>query len=165
MTTIAYKGGILASDTQLTSGYDYVMGQTKKIFKVSNTCIIGSSGDADDSQLVEIFKDVNDPDERPDFSPLVENRTNIDALVIFNSDDNIRVFFLTVGAEEDQDEQRWYSHMVEICGDDPIAAVGTGAKYALGAMMTGASAEAAIRAACKLDIYSSEPIKTIPIRQ
>lgn len=42
---------------------------------------------------------------------------------------------------------------------DSYFALGSGGAYALGAMDTGASAEDACRAACKRDLYTSEPVE------
>jgi hypothetical protein len=41
---------------------------------------------------------------------------------------------------------------------DPYFALGSGGAYAIGAMDCGATAEEACRAACKRDLYTSEPV-------
>ena len=43
----------------------------------------------------------------------------------------------------------------------PFYAIGSGPEYALGAMETGADAVAAVRIACKYDVYSEPPIMTL----
>lgn len=47
----------------------------------------------------------------------------------------------------------------------PPFAMGSGEKIAIGAMEAGASAEHAVRIACKYDVHSGEPIQVIDIKQ
>ena len=46
----------------------------------------------------------------------------------------------------------------------PPFSIGTGSAFAMGAMLHGASAAEAVDIACKLDKYSSKPIKTARLR-
>lgn len=52
MTTIAFKGGVMAADTRTTAGTTIVPGRATKVLKLHDGSLIGGAGNADECYLL-----------------------------------------------------------------------------------------------------------------
>ena len=138
MTTIAWDGETLAADSQLTGG-DFVYQQNdKKIFNVNGHLVAMAGDDGQCWQFLDWYRnpDQDYPDKLDDMGALAITKR---------------------GAFE-------YGSCKIPTKIKPPFAIGTGSAFAMGAMLHGASAAEAVDIACKLDKYSSKPIKTARLR-
>jgi ATP-dependent protease HslVU (ClpYQ) peptidase subunit len=138
MTTVAYRDGILVADSQLTIGSMRVPGTVSKIGKTKAGILYGGAGSLAD--LGNFFDWVQDPDdEAPD--------GEYHGLIILPTG---KVIEVEGGAILPTIQQ-------------PFRAIGSGAPYAIAAMLAGATAQEAVRIGIKLDIHSSGPIRTMKL--
>jgi ATP-dependent protease HslVU (ClpYQ) peptidase subunit len=136
----------MAGDLQLTISGTQITKCRTKIFKIdpnldyfTEPFIVGFAGDAQ-----EII-DVLDFFEHPELFPKPPRIKGTQGLVLTQSK---KIFQFT-------NPTSW----IEI--NDKFAAIGTGGTYALGALNTGASPKEAVNAACKLDPFSGQGVKTL----
>lgn len=142
MTTIAYRNGILAGDSQAT---DDQLWQATKIHSVktsAGTLLVGVAGDVH-SGLVFIEWLKNDQSRKPDIA-----NESFEAIVIAETG---RV---TV----------WNPSLVGWRPDGRFFAIGSGAQSAMGAMHAGKSAVEAVKIACKVDPYTRGPVRSLKLR-
>jgi ATP-dependent HslUV protease subunit HslV len=139
VTTIAYRDGVLAADTQITAGGG-VSGHVQKAFRkgsiLYSTTGCSGLGDAFLTWVAGGLK--GDP-------PVMKEDDNDAHGYIFPGGDRVVWRFNKV----------WATHHA------PFFAFGSGADYALGAMEMGATAEQAVAAAIKFDTNSGGPITVL----
>jgi ATP-dependent protease HslVU (ClpYQ) peptidase subunit len=142
MTTIVYKNGIMAADTQET--WDGRARRCTKLYKVGDS-IIGTAGDSFTGMLfVDWFSRGRADDDVPDL-------THLDA------DED---FYCLVWFKEKLWVVNRLFRMVEVELDDyPYYAVGSGADVAHGALAMGASAKRAVEVAADFDIHTGLPVE------
>lgn len=148
MTTIAYKDGVMASDSRLTAGSRIVPGNAKKIFRTAKA-IVGVAGNADESLLYNpLFKTLASPDDIPKWiEGLVSNDCDWDLLVVFKNAP--RVYYLVnISAEGDTDNSGFWCSELR---DGEGMAIGSGSYYAVTAMGMGQSALEAVNTSMKYD--------------
>ncbi len=140
MTTIAYRDGILAADTQITCG-STVDGWAQKAFKIGSVlyATVGSAGpgEAFRNWLVGGMKG-----DAPNMKPTDEIEG--DAFIFPGGD---RVVW--------RYRNEWATHRA------PFFAYGSGSAIALGAMAMGATAEQAVAAAALRDTATGGEITTV----
>lgn len=155
MTTIAYKDGIMAADSKITSGDDY-MGRCNKVVRLPYGHLLGMSGDADERDFVELLSKVRSVKNLPTRAILVTLKQAIRGLLVLKSG---HVFYVEVYYDENApDGDTAYTAQIIEC-HERCAAMGNGFRYALGAMEAGASAERAVHVACKYDTATGLPVK------
>lgn len=143
MTTVAYRDGILAADTQITYGATLLQGSYQKIHKLSNGALYGFCGSLEAGEfmrrhLIQVGKGkghLEDIDLRDE---------NYEAIIV--QPDGKTYFF----------EKRIWSRLKL-----PYVAMGTGKEHAFGAMFVGASAKQAVKAAIKLDPNTGGKVKWV----
>lgn len=142
MTTIAFRGGILVSDTAVFDRGTYC-GTVTKIHRAPDGSLFGAAGALGDMMAFEQWMRDGAPEPRPAFMD-----EDSEALVI--RPDN------TVW---------WYgkTQHSEIVGD--YHAIGSGFRLAMGAMAAGASALRAIEICCDLDNCTRRPITELELVQ
>lgn len=139
MTTIAYKDGILAWDSQWTddeSGYMYV---NRKGWKDKEAgVIIAGAGSVE--VAFEVLRNVLTDDEAPIRRAEAEDLD----LILLWQDGRLEV----------------YDERGRCTPFDPnnFYAWGSGAKAALAALHMGATASGAVKIAAKVDVYTCEPV-------
>lgn len=152
MTTVAYKDGVMASDSQLTDGSDYYLSTCEKIIKLESGGVLGWAGEDDGRLIRALLDEVYFGDEIPSSKKLSELEMEFVGLLVL------------------PDGSLWYIAVDEILGkykaqvikmERNFAAIGSGERFALGAMLAGCSARKAVAYSCELDIYSSTPIKWV----
>lgn len=126
MTTIAYRDGVLAADTQVNSGNGCRAGTIAKIGQTKDGCLWAFSGNA---QMMAAC--VGWTEERKDDPP-----KDIEGVFVLIAPDGTY-------------REWWGSGWLQV--NDPQPAWGSGERIARGAMFAGADAETAVRAAIALD--------------
>lgn len=159
MTTVVYRDGVLASDSQATEVDAFRLGVCEKIFELKNGTLFGAAGDADDRQLRILLGSV-DADTHYDGLPtkdeLIETKTHCDALWVFPDGS-----LYNIDIQYDNDDDEWRAYITKL--DVEYAAVGTGKKFAYGALYMGATAEQAVEAAAEFDVNTGGDVQTMEI--
>jgi ATP-dependent protease HslVU (ClpYQ) peptidase subunit len=146
MTVIAYRAGIIAADSRAYAGDKVPIGSKQKIRRLGDGTLLGASSTHvggtgwamdwyEDGMPSEAGKEVKLPDSF--------------TLLVVKPDGSV-----------------WYA---DKGGDKGVAnltgplstefiAIGSGEEYALGAMAAGLDAISAVKAVCKLDVWSDLPI-------
>lgn len=136
MTTIAYRNGVMAADSLITS-HGSRHGYAQKIFRIDG-CLVGLSGECPASmRFLEHF----DFDKYCKVSNVV---TGMYAIVVRDGE---------VWMYEDGTMMKMQIDSVK------YVAIGSGTPFALGAMAIGAGAERAVRAAIRHDIQSGGKVQ------
>lgn len=139
MTTIVYRNGVMACDSRAYSGGSMPIGSKSKIERLDDGTLLGVSstipGGAE--AIRQWYKDGMPKDcnyNLPDRFSLLVAKLNGS---IFMANDNLMISGPLMGE---------------------YFAIGSGSEYALGAMAAGLGPEQAVKIACELDVWSSEPI-------
>lgn len=142
MTTIAYKDGVIAYDSRQTRGGAIVSDDVIKMRVVDGVSFFLSGAVCDEPALVAAYFGT------PSSVPVECSGYVVDGrkLMMVGHDDKSGV---------------WRQELDQSNPD----AIGSGAAYALAAMDMGASAEDAVRAAMKRDIYTGGKIRTSKISE
>lgn len=141
MTTIAVCREMIAADSQVGGEHTYQQWY-KKIRKLPSGIIVATAGEVFAGEhFVEWIKSGGDRDDLPDY-----DLDEAHSIVIYPN-----------------------GHMYEYIGIErmrvkPPFAVGSGAAYALGVLVHGASARDAVAAAKKLDPDTGGPIKVVRLK-
>jgi len=150
MTTVAWDGEYLAVDRQTTNGAD-TKGETTKLVVYEQdgvTCAFAGVGDAPDLHMVHRW--LRDG-ARESNAPTVEETSG--GLLVVRSPDKIEAFDLVVVAK---DGRTLYvdRHRLE----KKFTAIGSGHKFALGAMAAGVNAIRAVIIAAGFDTMTGEGV-------
>lgn len=137
LTSIAYRNGVLASDSLVTSN-GMREGQAQKIHQVGPLLIAGAGASALCDQFVTWVRAGMKGD-----SPWQGHDCGNSMIVM--PDDTILIY---------GEHGPWKS-------ETDFYALGSGEQIALGAMAFGASAEQAIECAIRFDVFSGGPIRTL----
>jgi ATP-dependent protease HslVU (ClpYQ) peptidase subunit len=149
-TTIAYRDGILACDSQWTSA-EVVLSSACKIERLPSGVLYGASGYTDDRELKLLIAKVRREEDLPLASVLEKISIECQALLILPCG---RVLRIMTGDN------------AELCPiEAPFAAVGSGQHIAIGAMAHGASAVEAVNIACDYDIYTRRPVHSLTLKK
>jgi len=137
MTTIAFKNGILAADTLISS--DTVVGEMTKIATCDDFMGGGCGNVVDVSKLLDWIEEGADPQALPKFS------------------DSFRGMLI-----DKKYKMRYvYSEGISRPVNAPFFAVGSGQDVAKGALTAGATAEEAVQAAIHMDLCSGGQVETL----
>lgn len=140
MTTIAWRAPMLVADSQLTLGDDRL--RTKKLHTLADGSICGAAGDAPAIAKMMRWLSAGCPARRkPRFRP--EHAVEVLLVRLDGS-----VWHYTHDLEPEKLEGRF-------------AAIGTGGRYAVGAMHCGRNALQAVKVAAEYDAYTSGPFDTL----
>lgn len=145
MTTIAYRDGILASDSRVTTK-DFVESDTDtKIWRLRDGSLFGSSGDYMGGLI--LFRSLVESLKAKKFVLPERNLKGTKALFISKQGDQFYFEF----------------HTWELRKDEYLA-IGSGGKFALAAMDAGADAKTAVRIGMKRDIYSGGKLRYLELK-
>jgi len=136
MTTICTDGVVVAADSQRTHSF-IVQGNVEKLQSLKDGSVIGLAGDCECyKKAINYLNNGGDKPEFKDaeFSALILNRKG-------------KVFYV--------DER------LEVIEERSPFSVGSGAKFAMGALLVGAPLRQAVKAAIKLDAYSGGKVRTM----
>jgi ATP-dependent protease HslVU (ClpYQ) peptidase subunit len=147
MTTLAYRNGILAADSQLTVG-DVKMISTNKILILNNETILSAAGLDEDIAKASIFF------TNPDFDRLI----GTDKTPLIKREFEAFLFFRGLMYTMDK-------ALIPCIMTCDFYALGSGWQLAYAAMAMGKSAIEAVRFAGKLDIYTNQEIRWIDVEK
>lgn len=142
MTTIAYKDGVIAYDSRQTRGGSIVSDNCSKCEQVNGVLFFLSGSVCDERALLAAYLGTPSKEAVECSGFVVDNGK----LMMVGHDDKTGV---------------WREPLDPANPD----AIGSGSAYALAAMDMGASAEEAVRAAMKRDIYTGGTVRTMVIRE
>lgn len=140
MTTIAYKDGVIAYDSRQTRSGSIVSDDCQKLTVVDDVSFFLSGAVCDEKALIAAYFGTPSP------VPVECSGYVVDGgrLQMVGHDDKTGV---------------WRQDLDPTNPD----AIGSGSAYAMAAMDMGASAEEAVRAAMKRDIYTGGKVRTVRI--
>lgn len=153
MTVIAYRAGVLASDSRCSDEHGMHLTSCRKIFRLKNGALLGAAGDDDDRLVRELLGRAT-PRKLPTRQQLADTKTHFSGILVFPKG---HVFVVQIGVQEYGNSDEWYGAVSAI--SDEFVAVGSGQQYAYGAMEHGASAAQAVRTACKRDLMCALPLQ------
>lgn len=137
MTTIAFKNGVLAADTLIST--DTVTGEMTKI-AVCDSFMGGGSGNVVDvSKFLDWVEEGADPKNLPKLSDCFRG-------ILINK--NYTMHYV-------------YSEGISRPITAPFYTVGSGQDVAKGALTAGATAEEAVQAAMHIDVFSGGQVETL----
>jgi hypothetical protein len=155
MTTIAYRDGIMACDSCWSLHDSLVDTLSNKVYRLKSGALLGQCGSNDIRPMIKMLDNAKSERQMPSYDEIAAVRISGMYLLVLP---NKRVFkFQTTARAPDT----WDDDLVDLGMwrvERPFTAVGSGSDYAIGAMEHGASAEQAVRIACRLDINSRLPI-------
>jgi len=140
MTTIAYKDGVIAYDSQITRGDVIVYDDYEKCLERNGVKFFCSGSTPDFERMIDVY-----------FGAKPEGSINVTAFVL----DGGRLMLSAV----DSDTGLWKSPIMR---DRPYA-IGSGEPYAFAAMDMGATAYQAVEMAAKRDTSTGGTIRTVII--
>lgn len=154
MTVIAYsaKHKMMAADSRLADVDNTHVTHCQKIFRLANGALLGTAGAGDD-RAVRTLLSTSTPKRLPTAARLAQTKCDFDGILVFPSGE---IFMVTVGKSPGE-QIEWNGQVVSI--SDSVIAVGSGGKFAYGAMDCGKSPKDAVRAACKRDLNCALPVQ------
>lgn len=155
MTTVAYKDGVLAADGRETGGDEILRDDCVKIERLPDGRYFAITGDSDVRALKKLLKD--------GALPTVKQMAKVGQShgVIIACPKRKKLWYLSCNAKgDDEDEQGCF----KIPTNRPFAR-GSGGVYAQGAMLAGASAKEAVKAAIKADVFSGGKVQVVKLWQ
>lgn len=143
MTTIAYRNGIMASDSQATGG-EIVRGETTKLHRTIHGTLIGISGHSGLTPLLIAWVEGG---RKWEDRPTLPQHVELHAIIVRPRGT------ITVLSQD----------FIEQPVETPFIAVGSGNELATGAMAMGATAAEAVEVAARFDVYTGGRIVTLPL--
>lgn len=161
MTTIAYRDGIMACDSCWSYDDGLDTSQTK-IRRLVSGALLGSAGDNDSRELEHLFDKVRTRGQLPTKAALLALRCDYLGILVLPGGAVFKVGATHVS------EANWDKGFSEDIGiweiNAPFTTVGTGSRWATGAMAAGKSAREAVQIACRYDLNSRPPIYVVPLK-
>jgi 20S proteasome alpha/beta subunit len=143
MTTIVYRGGVMAADSRAYAGYNAALGSKTKIRRLPDGTLIGCS--SVQPGLGEAVIEWYAKGARPAAAPAKGDAKF--TLLVVKPDGS--AFYASDG---------FYLSGPLVA---PFFAIGSGEHAAQGALHAGCSAKQAVEIACKIDVWSAPPIVTL----
>lgn len=143
MTTIAWDGINLASDTLSTSGNMKLSGEYIKTRRIGKYRVAFAG---DYAPAIIFYRDkLHDALELGNlkFDPVAASNADFTILIVQDGYDTCWIFNSSTGYWDEF---------------NPPISIGSGSKYAMGSMYSGCNAEKAVTVACQLDTHSSLPV-------
>lgn len=125
----------------------------QKIFRLKSGALLGTCGDDDARDIINLLDNVIDESKIPPRETLANLKIDGGYLLILP---NKQIWYISIGVREYSSSDEWYGEAYRIM--EPFAAIGSGSHLAIGALEFGASASEAVSCACKWDLYSSPPV-------
>jgi ATP-dependent protease HslVU (ClpYQ) peptidase subunit len=129
----------MASDGRVTEEDTVFSDSLQKIFRLKDGSLLGTSGDADDRTLVELF---NKQKKFPSHRQFANLGLEFEAIHVSQNGE-----ISIVASAKEKDKDYWTVSLFTF--PDTFVAIGSGRAYAIGAMARGATAEQAVKVAIK----------------
>lgn len=145
MTVIVWKKPSMASDSRVSDDDDSSIftNKYKKIHQLKNGSLLGIAGDADHRAVVDLFNKVRG-NKFPTNKQMIAAGLDFDGLFV---PPDMSCWYVSCGKKSKNEE--WAAQILQI--NDPFVAIGSGGKYAAGALDRGATVEQAVKTAIKFD--------------
>lgn len=143
MTTIAYRDGILAADSQCQAG-SRILGSVRKIELIDTEPVrlVAAAGNLDKCRLfLDWQRNGGLMTDRPDLRALSDNDEDFEAFVVYQTAPDIIHTYETNCIACPVSIKKFY-------------AIGSGAQIAIGALEMGAPAQLAVSIATRYDLYT-----------
>jgi hypothetical protein len=164
MTIIAWRNGIMASDSCWTYGDTQVVSQGK-IKRLSSKALLGQAGDNDARAIEQLFDRIKDPHKFPSKIELAATKDDFMGILALPRGG---VYIISSGPVDeagwpwaDSQDQREDLGIWPATTMGGYAAVGSGAECALAAMDAGANAVKAVEIACRRNIQCRLPVVSV----
>lgn len=149
MTVIAYRDGIMASDSCWNDN-GLIVTLSTKIVRLKSQALLGEAGDCDTREMQQLLDNATDPSGLPSRKDLLEVGIDYQAILVLPDGS---VWDVCV----DMDKKD--AGVFRINRD--YYAVGSGKRTALGAMWRGATADQAVHAACEWEMECRLPSNVV----
>jgi len=155
VTVIAYstKTRIMAADSRCSNENMMHLTNCRKIFRLENGALLGTSGDSDDRDVRVLLAKAT-PRNMPSRSALAALKCCFHGIMVFPKG---QVFLVCIDWYEHEAEGEWMAGVDPIT--DEIIAIGHGMEYAYGVLEHGGTPLEAVRCACKRDTTCALPIQ------
>lgn len=161
MTTIAYRDGTMACDSCWQASHVQTT-SLNKIDRFASGALFGSAGDGDIRALQVLLDKVRSIEKLPSRAELAALKCDVEGILVFPNGQVAMIAISPGGADRNNldhyDAQIWPANR-------GLAAVGTGAELALGAMAAGKNARHAVAIACRFDINSRLPVHAMSLKK
>ncbi len=144
MSIVAYRDGVIASDTAVSSKDALIPNAIPKIMALKDNTFIGAVGDA--VVIQNFFKKFSKFDN---WSPILENTINSSPLNIDNDEAMNLIMIKPDGVIKYLYNGGWLEYSRNL----RYFAIGSGKSFALGSLYAGSSAIDAVRASIEFDFY------------
>lgn len=161
MTTIAYKDGIMASDSAASDSWQILTNKSTKIYRLGSGALFGGAGDADIRSILELFNDCKSYKSLPTKKKIIEEKTDFDGLLVLPK--GAKIFHVWCNEPPGDSDERWHAGVMPI--EEHHYAIGSGAIFALPALDAGRSARDAVLIACKRDFFTRPPVVTVELKR
>lgn len=157
MTIIAYsrKHRVMASDSRCSDEWSMHLTNTQKIFKLKNGAVLGTAGDDDARELMDLLGKSSSR-RMPSKQQLADTKTEFYGIMVFPKSHTVFVISVTFN-ERSSDGSEWEGYISQIT--DEVVAVGHGQQFAYGALDLGHSPQEAVRVTCKRDTTCALPVQ------
>lgn len=148
----------MATDGRITDDSDIFSNKCQKAFRLKDGSLLGLSGDAAYQEIIDLF---NKTKGLPTVKKLKALEIDFTGILV-KPDETVWLVEVNRPKEEDKSDQ-WMATVFEI--KEQFIACGSGAKYALGAMERGATAEQAVKVAIKYDSASGGQTQVLTLKE
>lgn len=139
MTTIAYRDGVMAADSQVTSGNRKL--RTSKARRLKGGGLIGGTGNL--AHVLKLFRWADGGLRRGNKPEFPDGGADAECLLV-KADGTVWLL------DEELEPMQF---------EDPFLAIGSGGPYAMAAMECGRTPEEAVEVAAKFDAATSGPVQ------
>lgn len=150
MTTVAFRDGIMAGDSCLSTGDDSVIyvGNVDKVFRLKDGSLFSASGDAECQPIINVLESGIQDSAIP--GALAELKSESECMMVRPDG---RLYWICVS--------EGYGEFTEF--KDEFCAIGTGKDFAYGAMEWGASALDAVICASRRHAFTRGPFMSMSL--
>lgn len=141
MTTIAYREGVLAGDSQATDSQKWQCVKVYRLDTEAGELLVGYCGEVFAAHV--FMRWLTDGGREPDLG-----NEQFEAIVISAKTGRVTM---------------WNQSLVPFRPRGKFFAIGSGGPVAMGAMHKGADAVEAVKIACKVDPYTGGPVRSLKI--
>jgi hypothetical protein len=157
MTVIAYKDGVMASDSGLFWDDNYCIGTVQKLYRLDNGALYGGAGETDDRQLRALLGEYGP--ECP-VEKLQHPDLNADYQVLLAMPDGA-LWYVQITRNEEHEGGSVEAFQFK----SPMAAIGYGRWGVFGAMVAGKTAAEAIEIMLPYLTNAKPPVQTMPLKE
>jgi hypothetical protein len=145
----------MVSDSKCTDPVGMYLTPTSKLFRLKSGGILGTAGDDDAREVMQLLDQCKDQDDLPSKQQLADTKTEFSGLLYLP---NKKLYQVDI-YNHPEHPQVWAASVSELRAK--FAGVGSGSPYAIGAMHHGATAQQAVKIACKLDAFCALPLQVM----